>query len=126
MPIPFSIWIKGVVGTAEFLTDSGLVERVWLNGDRTITSITSFNELYEQLFDDLDSGNYAESHGKSAILSEAQRQAVASFLCAVRDFDDEPFIMNGREDSAAILCSTAWAVIQSSAKAVVASFQAGN
>ncbi len=105
-----------------FLADRDSVERVWLNGDSTITSLTSFNELYEQLFDDLDASSYLETHGKSATLARAQKQAIANFLCLLRDFDDRPFIMNRKENSAAILSSAAWASIQSAAQVLVAAF----
>ena len=53
--IPFQTWLSQMVGYCQFVADTLGVRRAWVKGDYSRTSVTNFDELYEQFFDDLDS-----------------------------------------------------------------------
>ena len=76
------VWLPQILGFATLIADEGL-EADWIRGDTSRTRFASLQELYEQVFEDL------ESH---AIVAELERhlpgrvdrqEALASFLRAV-------------------------------------------
>jgi hypothetical protein len=122
MTIPFEVWIDGIVGTASFLADHAKVERAWTGADSSFTSITSFDEAYEQLFDDLAATEYLEEYSGRAELSEGQRKTLREFVTVVERADKRPFVSNGQLDVRALLASAAWREVEMAARNIVLSF----
>ncbi len=123
MAIKFPIWIDGIVGNARVIADRKTLKRVWINHEGGLTSITSFDEAYEQLFDDLDALTYVEAYSEEAGLSKEQGQSVREYIESFRDFDDQMFVRNGVLNVEAMLNSSAWAEIETKAQKLVSLFK---
>ncbi len=84
--IPFQTWLSQILGYCRFVTDTVGLWRAWVNGDFSHTSVTGFDELYEQIFDDLDSDSI-EIGAEYLAEDLAAREALSTFLNAVRSAD---------------------------------------
>ena len=47
--IAFQIWLPQILGYCDFLCDDLALRRAWVNHDMAKTSVTGFEELYEQI-----------------------------------------------------------------------------
>lgn len=122
MPIPFSVWIEGIIGSASIISDKATLERVWVEGDKSITSMVSFDEAYVQLFDDLDADGYIDVHTNDASLSAEQRSAVREYIKAFKEFDDRPYVVKGQHKVQALLASPSWERVMQKAQRLVSLF----
>ncbi|MFN7550400.1 MAG: hypothetical protein ACK59M_14860 [Pseudomonadota bacterium] len=85
--IRFGTWLPQILAYARFLADSDAVRRAWIDGDLSETSISDFDELYEQIFDDLDSKSFLEGL-PTYIPSEAVAQElIRRFLSEIESID---------------------------------------
>ena len=48
----FNYWFDGIVSTCELIVSKDAFRRAWILGDRSITSIHDYVELFEQLMGD--------------------------------------------------------------------------
>jgi hypothetical protein len=48
------VWLPQIIAYAEFIEEDGAVRAAWIDGDRSQTSVTDFDELMEQVFGDAD------------------------------------------------------------------------
>jgi hypothetical protein len=85
--IPFQTWLLQILGYCQFVADAVAVRRAWIERDFSSTSVTDFEELYEQIFDDLDSNNVEKELVKYFPADLAVRRAVSEFLDAIRVVD---------------------------------------
>jgi len=86
--IEFTTWLRQILRYCEFIAMDGAVRSAWIDHDYSHTSITDFDELYEQLFDDLDSDLFLE--GLPNLLPDVHCQrAIREFLLAIKAVDIE-------------------------------------
>ncbi|MCK7632307.1 hypothetical protein N5094_16675 [Shewanella putrefaciens] len=104
--IELDTWLENIIGTCEMLTD-GTIEQAWLSDDGSKTSITSFDELYEQIFDDLDSEQYVQSSEFINGLTETSRHVVNDFFVSIQKLDDYK-VKGNIEQSSLLLESKQW------------------
>ena len=81
--IDLQTWLPQIVGYCEFIADAVGTRRAWIQQNFELTSATGFDELYEQIFDDLDSDNF-EKELVSVLPDIALRKAISQFLEALR------------------------------------------
>ena len=118
MTIPFEVWIDGIVGSAKILANHDILERVWVRKESCITSITNFDEAYEQIFSDLDANFYLEKYLKDPSLSSKQKSALVNFVNLLFSLDDSPFRIGNEFNSEALLNSQRWKRIEDAAKEI--------
>ena len=61
----FRTWLPQIISYAEKVED-GTIQKAWAEGDRAGTSVYYSGELYEQVFEDLDSDSMLEE-GREAL-----------------------------------------------------------
>jgi hypothetical protein len=84
--VDFEYWFNGIVGACELIADEDVLRKVWIGGDRSITSIHYYDELYVQLTDDLFlDGNLREF--ASTIGDVGTIQTLAKFSQALNILD---------------------------------------
>jgi hypothetical protein len=84
------------------------IRSVWINKKSGITSVTDFDELYEQLFDDLDIEELERGQSDLLIIDVLSRNEILNFLSAVRDVDkaiESDSLLRNPSD---LLTSEAW------------------
>ena len=75
-----SVWMDQMRRYVRFVADEAAIRRAWIGAER-LTSATDFDELFEQIFDDLDADGLEQQ-----MLGEgdAEAQALRGFLEAMR------------------------------------------
>jgi hypothetical protein len=127
-------WLPQIISCAEELHD-GRLKRAWAEGDRSSTAYYS-GELYEQVFDDLDSDSMVAEARLALGHYPALISALESFLLSLKQLDawieehvDTSTWGLGKERPATvpgIFLSDEWRAAQGSAAALVsASGEAG-
>jgi hypothetical protein len=82
--ITLDIWLPQILNYCILITDDNAVKRAWFEGNFSDTSVSSFDELYEQIFDDLDSDNFElESVG----LREELVRSIRGLLRSLHEVD---------------------------------------
>lgn len=85
--IPFEVWLSQIVGYGHFITDTLGVRRAWVDNDYSRTSVTNFDELYEQIFDDLDSDTFETNLRQHLPVDPGGRDVLTAFLGEIRAID---------------------------------------
>lgn len=85
--IPFQTWFTQIVGYCHFITDALSVRRAWVEGDHSRTSVSDFEELYEQIFDDLDSDAFEQELDTCLPSDPSSREMLTAFLHELRSID---------------------------------------
>ncbi len=106
--IPFHTWLSQIVGYCHFVADDLGVTRAWVDGDYSRTSITSFDELYEQIFDDLDSDALEQELSAHLPDDPETQEFVGAFLRQLRMISAQR--MHDRElgSAASLINSKEW------------------
>ena len=106
------VWLPQIIEYARHIS-TGHLEDEWLGGAIATTSVTGPDELYEQVFDDLDADSiWAENRRQSALPTTAV-EAIDRFLAALRNMDGS--------DARRVVASAAWASAKEAGEAIVAS-----
>ena len=117
--IDFQYWIKNIVSQCELIVSPDTYERVWLQGDRTITSVIHPVELFEQLLGDLDLEECAKTFADrlSAIGAlDAVLNFTSALLSAEHGMNNDPSL---KDDPRNFLASTEWQHVKAAAKTIV-------
>ena len=113
--IDFKTWLLQIMGYCEFVVDDVALRQAWVNRDFSETSVTNFDELYEQVFDDLDADRFAVNLATYMPNAAPARTAVAAFLTSLKEMDqtrsENPELLN----SSVLLDSGQWQRVRSSA-----------
>jgi hypothetical protein len=117
--IELATWLSGIGRMSEFIGDDISLRRVWVRGDSSITSIVSYDELYEQLFDDLDSDAFEAELERHLPRDLDARVAINSFLDAIRKFDKIEATDPNMQSPTYLLSSSAWKDVQDAARRVL-------
>lgn len=113
--ISFDVWLSQIFGYCEFVANDYELQQAWINKNFSNTSITNFDELYEQIFDDLDSDVIEEELENSSLIDKDMKEAVSNFLSALRVADEN----NIKSNSADLLASKQWQNVVMAAKKVL-------
>ena len=117
--IDFKTWLPQIMGYCEFVADDAALRHAWVNHDFSETSVTNFDELYEQVFDDLDADHFAINLAAHMPNAAMARTAIAAFLTSLKEMDrnrsENPELLN----SSVLLDSGQWQRVRSSAVAAL-------
>lgn len=106
-----NVWLPQIIHYAD-LVSSAQLEAQWLGQIEATTSVTDPDELYEQVFDDLDAETIWAENRHSSGLSAPTVAAIDGFLAALQDIDEA--------DARSVVTSEAWATAKRAADQVVA------
>jgi hypothetical protein len=106
--IPFQTWLSQMLGYCHFVIDTLGVRRAWVSKDYSQTSITNFDELYEQIFDDLDSDRLEERLNVYLRDNPELREALAAFLQELRAISDQRDRIRKLASDSTLLESEEW------------------
>lgn len=120
--IPFHTWLTQIVEYSRFISSALSVRRAWIEADYSKTSVTDFDELYEQVFDDLDSDVIEQELGSHFPTSDSKRQALAAFLEELRVVDIKRSVDSRLKSPAALLASNEWSRLVEAARRVESMF----
>lgn len=105
------VWLPQIIRYARLIA-SGQVEDEWLCRTKPVTSLGDPDELYCQLFDDLDAeGIWADPDNRSQVPPELA-EAIGSFLSKLKAID--------QSDASLLVSSRCWADAKEAAREVVA------
>lgn len=116
--IPFQTWLSQIVGYCHLVADSLGVRRAWVNGDCSLTSVSSFDELYEQIFDDLDSDAMEQELSDYLPNDPEARTEIAAFLQAIRAINAQLGHDQRLNSTVGLLNSTEWGRLIEAARRV--------
>lgn len=115
--IEFQVWISQILGYCKLIADDKKMRQAWIERDFSATSVTEFDELYEQIFDDLDSDHFSQalhSHlPKDAVL------VIARFIESLHEIDQLRSRSVQFRSSLAILDSPQWQLVRNAALSVL-------
>jgi hypothetical protein len=117
--ISFTTWLRQIGRTCRFLADEKKLQDAWVHGDTSGTSIVDFDELYEQLFDDLDSDAFQEGLKQYLPYDSATESALNSFLDSVRKVDSAMSANPELKDTTTLLNSVEWRQVEGAAKKII-------
>lgn len=120
--IPIDTWVTQIVGYGDLILNDAALRNAWIDGDRTTTSVTNFDELYEQIFDDLDSSAMEQEFERTGKASEGQLQSVKAFLQQILVVSKQIKMNPSLSDSAALLASGHWQGVVKAARVLRSSF----
>jgi hypothetical protein len=112
--IEFETWFPQIVGYARLISDGDTLRRSWLHGDRTETSVTDFDELWEQVFDDLDSDTL-EKQMVAKINDNNLRDLTTQFLARLRYVESAVRSGSALQEPTSLLGSPQWALLETTA-----------
>lgn len=106
--IELQIRLEYIGWISKFILDQEAIHSVWIGKKKGVTSVTDFDELYEQLFDDLDIEELERDPSQLLSVDVLSRNEILNFLSAVRDVNKEiesdPLLRNPSK----LLISEAW------------------
>ncbi len=117
--IDFEIWLPQIVGYCEFVVDDMRLRQAWIKRDFSETSVTDFDELYEQIFDDLDASNFAVNLHRYLPSSGRIAITIIEFIETLQKTDRIRTENSDLLDSTVLLDSVQWQLVRNSAFAVL-------
>ena len=76
------------------MLDENKIRRAWLQEDRSETSVTDFYELYEQIFDDLDSDSMIHNNEVNLWLRPFLKEFLDALKKTNATIEDQPRLLN--------------------------------
>ena len=108
-----NVWVPQMIGYADLIADQAKLQSAFNQQSNALwTSVTSYDELVCQVFDDLDARGMLPALGKSSV-DESLKGALETF---VRHFDSFDKNLEGPEPD---LASAEWAAVEEAARVVV-------
>jgi len=123
MDISFDVFLEGILGAAELVSDKVTLKAVWLGGDRKKTSMVNFDEMYEQLFGDLYLDDYLEDITSPSYMTLGQSQAVRAFIEQIHVINDRYFKLPNPQNLNEIIETTEWEAFSVTASRVLLEFR---
>lgn len=117
--IELKTWLRQIVGYCEFVVDDMRLRQAWIKRDFSETSVTDFDELYEQIFDDLDASHFAENLHRHLPNSERMATTIADFIATLQEMDRVRMENTDLLDASVLLDSDQWQLVRKSARAVL-------
>jgi hypothetical protein len=113
--IEFETWISQIAGYCNFVSDEHQVRKAWISRDFSDTSVTDFDELYEQIFDDLDSNSFMLNLDKYLPNADKKRNAITQFILMLQEMDRIRIKNSNLLDASLLIASDQWKCVQNSA-----------
>ena len=114
----FKYWFEGIVGTCELIVSKDAFRRAWILGDKSVTSIHYYLELFEQLMGDLHLeeciGQFAEE-----LQQIGATEAVTELAKGLRKLDERIEGNRDLQDPEKLLASPEWASFRIAARRVI-------
>ncbi|WP_155904999.1 hypothetical protein [Methylopila sp. M107] len=106
------VWLPQIIGYAELIADESVLRASWFEHDRSRTSVTDFDELYEQIFGGLDVEDQLglavdEFHDDPEIV-----RLVSGFIDALRKLDQIVVKSGINHQPERILASAEWFAVR--------------
>ena len=117
--IEFTTWLPQIVGYCKYVVDDLRLQQAWIKHDFSETSVSDFDELYEQVFDDLDACHFAANLHSHLPNSERMATTIADFIETLQEMDRARTENLDLLDAAALLDSDQWQLVRKSAFAVL-------
>jgi hypothetical protein len=111
--IEADVWLEQIRRYVRFVADEPAVRGIWVFRRKGVSSVTDFDEMIEQVFDDLDSD--ALETEMLAKVSDAERSRLGQFIAALRAADKAHPKVRTPVECAAFLSSPEWATLNASA-----------
>lgn len=113
-------WLPQIIRYCELISDLRILRRAWVTErEIIITSATDFDELYEQIFDDLDSDLFQTEIAKHLPDNTELGAAIIEFLEAIRNTDSQRSCDQTLMDAQTLLDSASWARTRNAAATVL-------
>jgi hypothetical protein len=109
-------WIPQIIAYAEIVSDHDLIYKCWVSDECDSTSVTSMDELYEQIFDDLDSDNLLESAKRGSAAPSDVLEAITGFLDSIKKLDEDEASDDWSGIPERLLASASWQRVVDSAE----------
>lgn len=116
--IDFKNWLSQILGYCALITNRPAMRRAWTESDYSATSVTDFDELYEQIFDDLDSANFESALPTFLPNDPAALDALQQFLLALQNADHMRSQHAELRRPVDLLSSDVWADVEVAAEQV--------
>lgn len=113
------VWLSYIRRICAFVLDEKKVRSVWLDKKKGVTSVTGFDELYEQLFDDLDSENKEKELGRIFVGRPDAKKSIIRFLLAIKKIDQLRVSSKQYLDIESLLNSADWTDFQAACRHVL-------
>ena len=97
---------------SKFILDEELIWSVWVNKKNDITSVTDFDELYEQLLGDLDMEELERDLPNILVVDVFSREKILNFLATFREVDGKINTNKELRDPSILLKSGIWKKFQ--------------
>lgn len=110
-----NVWIPQIIGYARLILGDEL-ERVWIDNEKGLNSVSDYDELYEQIFDDLDSKNI-NLKIKNKAKNNKFYKLLFEFIESIEKFDNRT--RNKYSTSKDIFHSKEWNVVRTHAKKLI-------
>jgi hypothetical protein len=120
--ISFQTWLSQIIGYCQFIVDELGIRKSWVDGDFSQTSVTGFDELYEQVFDDLDSDACEKMMISNLSEFPLKADAVSRFLSEMRRINLIIESNEGLQSPDVLLSSSEWRRVVVSAEMVLSVF----
>ena len=86
------VWLPQIIGYAQLVSDERILRASWIDGDRSETSVTDFDEMMEQIFG-LDSETQVELARRELSDDPELIELLSSFIEQLRVIDR--FVVDG-------------------------------
>ena len=113
------IWLNYIRRTCTFILDERKLRSVWLDHKSGVTSVTNFDELFEQLFGDLDSENKEKELDRIFVARIDAKKSIIQFLRAIKKIDQQRFSSKSYLNLENLLNSTDWTNLQTACRYVL-------
>lgn len=113
----FEYWFDCIVGTCGLIADNDAFMRTWVLGDDSITSIISYDELFEQLIGDLHLDESIQRFAGN-LHSLGALETIRGFARAVHEIESRIAATPELQNPADLLRSQEWRDFQVTAKRV--------
>ena len=108
-------WLPQIIGYAKLICSDDLVQS-WVYKNRNITSVNNFDELYEQIFDDLDSENILNDMDSFLDANGNIYKFIFLFIRSLSSFNEDSGGNLLFEDPFYLLKSNQWDNVRKTAK----------
>jgi hypothetical protein len=116
--LEFKTWFCQIVTTCELVASQDALQRTWISREKSITSITDFGELYEQVFGDLDPEACLTNFG--ATMNRETFQAVERFLITINVIDFQIRKEPELQQPERLFVQSIWKILKDSAACIIA------
>jgi hypothetical protein len=117
--IDMETWLPQILDYCSFVVDEKKIRQAWVDRDFSETSVTDFDELYEQVFDDLDAERFVTDLSMKWPTTAPERAVIAEFLASLQDADRARSSHAELRNASDLLNSSHWGRVRSSALAVL-------